>query len=101
MTIGLLSDSQSIESHKEKLTMRKLSLVFMLCMFVLVAQQTATRLWAQGEKKDAPPEPKFKVGEMAPDFKLLDQNRKEIKLSDYRGKKNVALAFYVFAFTGG
>jgi len=81
--------------------MRKLSLVLMFCMFVLVAQQTATRLWAQGEKKDAPPEPKFKVGQMAPDFKLLDQNRKEVKLSDYRGKKNVALAFYVFAFTGG
>jgi cytochrome oxidase Cu insertion factor (SCO1/SenC/PrrC family) len=81
--------------------MRKLSLVLVLCMFVLVAQQTATRLWAQGEKKDAPPEPKFKVGEMAPDFKLYDQNRKEVKLSDYRGKKNVALAFYVFAFTGG
>jgi cytochrome oxidase Cu insertion factor (SCO1/SenC/PrrC family) len=98
--IGLPNDSQSNESQKEK-TMRKLSLVFMLCMFVLVAQQTATRLWAQGEKKDAPPEPKFKVGEVAPDFKLLDQNRKEVKLSDYRGKKNVALAFYVFAFTGG
>jgi cytochrome oxidase Cu insertion factor (SCO1/SenC/PrrC family) len=81
--------------------MRKLSLVFTVCMFALVAQQTATRLWAQGEKKDAPPEQKFKVGEMAPDFKLLDQNRKEVKLSDYRGKKNVALAFYVFAFTGG
>jgi cytochrome oxidase Cu insertion factor (SCO1/SenC/PrrC family) len=98
--IGLPNDSQSNESQKEK-TMRKLSLVFMLCMFVLVAQQTATRLWAQGEKKDAPPEPKFKVGEVAPDFKLLDQNRKEVKLSDYLGKKNVALAFYVFAFTGG
>jgi len=38
---------------------------------------------------------------MAPDFTLLDQNRKEVKLSDFRGKKNVVLAFYVFAFTGG
>ena len=42
-----------------------------------------------------------KVGDMAPDFKLLDQNFKTVSLSDYRGKKNVALAFYVFAFTGG
>jgi len=25
---------------------------------------------------------------------------KDVKLSDYRGKKNVVLAFYVFAFTG-
>jgi peroxiredoxin len=24
-----------------------------------------------------------------------------VKLSDYRGKKNVILAFYVLAFTGG
>jgi peroxiredoxin len=38
---------------------------------------------------------------MAPDFKLRDQTGKEVKLSDFRGKKNVVLAFYVFAFTGG
>ncbi len=45
-----------------------------------------------------------KVGEMAPDFSLkyFDGNDlKEMKLSDYRGKKNVVLAFYIFAFTGG
>jgi peroxiredoxin len=38
---------------------------------------------------------------MAPDFKLTDQNGKDVSLSDFRGQKNVALAFYVFAFTGG
>ena len=54
-----------------------------------------------GQKAGPPPEPNFKVGEMAPDFTLLDQNRKEVKLSDFRGKKSVVLAFYVFAFTGG
>ncbi len=53
------------------------------------------------EKKMAPPEPAIKVGEAAPDFKLTDQNGKDVKLSDFKGKKNVALAFYVFAFTGG
>jgi peroxiredoxin len=45
-----------------------------------------------------------KVGEMAPDFtlKYFDGNdRKDVKLSDYRGKKSVVLAFFVFAFTGG
>ena len=45
-----------------------------------------------------------KVGDMAPDFtlKYFDGNdRKDVKLSDYRGKKNVVLAFFVFAFTGG
>jgi peroxiredoxin len=28
-------------------------------------------------------------------------DRKDVHLSDYRGKKNVVLAFYIFAFTGG
>ncbi len=53
------------------------------------------------EKRPAPPEPTVKVGDTAPDFKLTDQNGKDVKLSDFAGKKNVALAFYVFAFTGG
>lgn len=53
------------------------------------------------EKKAAAPEPTVKVGDTAPDFTLLDQNRKSVKLSDFRGKKSVVLAFYVFAFTGG
>ena len=47
------------------------------------------------------PEPAVKVGDMAPDFTLLDTSRKSISLHDFRGKKNVALAFYIFAFTGG
>lgn len=42
-----------------------------------------------------------KVGGNAPDFALPDQNGKTIKLSDYLGKKNVVLAFYIKAFTGG
>ena len=43
----------------------------------------------------------LRVGDMAPDFKLKDNNGKTVKLSSYRGKKNVVLAFYVIAFTGG
>jgi peroxiredoxin len=45
-----------------------------------------------------------KAGDMAPDFTLHyfdGDNLKDVKLSDYRGKKNVVLAFYIFAFTGG
>jgi len=48
----------------------------------------------------APPM-KLKEGDKAPDFTLPDQNRKPVKLSDFQGKKNVILAFYVLAFTGG
>jgi cytochrome oxidase Cu insertion factor (SCO1/SenC/PrrC family) len=43
----------------------------------------------------------LKPGDMAPDFTLLDNKWKQIHLSDYRGKKNVVLAFYVLAFTEG
>jgi peroxiredoxin len=49
----------------------------------------------------APAQTKLKVGDMAPDFTLPSTTGKPIKLSDYRGKKNVVLAFYVLAFTGG
>ena len=62
---------------------------------------------AQEAPKPAPPAPepmKIKVGDIAPDFTLLSYDGtgvKPVTLSDFRGKKNVALAFFVFAFTGG
>ena len=43
----------------------------------------------------------LKIGETAPDFTLLDNKWKPVHLSDFRGKKNVVLAFYVLAFTEG
>ncbi|MBI4457155.1 MAG: redoxin domain-containing protein [Acidobacteria bacterium] len=49
----------------------------------------------------AGPTSALKVGDLAPDFELPDQNGKMVRLSDFKGKKNVALAFYVLAFTGG
>ncbi len=53
---------------------------------------------------DQPPAPKLKVGDVAPDFKLqyfTGSDLKDVSLSQYRGKKNVIVAFYIFAFTGG
>lgn len=47
------------------------------------------------------PQTHLKVGDLAPDFTLTDTKGQPVKLSDYRGKKNVTLAFYVLAFTGG
>lgn len=49
----------------------------------------------------APAATHLKVGDMAPDFTLADTTGKQVKLSEFRGKKNVVLAFYVLAFTGG
>src|SRR5258705_8807313 len=40
------------------------------------------------------------VGADAPDFTLKDQNNQEVRLSDFRGAKNVLLVFYPLAFTG-
>ena len=61
----------------------------------------ATAALAQGKKQDSNMP---KVGDMAPDFKLQyfdGHDLKDVTLSQYRGKKNVVLAFYIFAFTGG
>ncbi len=49
----------------------------------------------------------LKVGDEAPDFELpatgetagKGQERKAVRLGDYRGKKNVVLAFFPAAFT--
>jgi len=55
----------------------------------------------------AAPHTNLKVGQAAPDFTLPssisgpDGRKTRYKLSDFKGKKNVVLAFYVFAFTGG
>jgi len=48
-----------------------------------------------------PPKTHLKVGDTAPDFELPSTQGKKIKLSDYRGKKNVVVAFFPAAFTGG
>jgi len=66
----------------------------LLCLTSAVAQ----------EKKPAPEPPKIKIGDMAPDFTLLQYDGsgvKPVSLHDFKGKKNVAVAFFVFAFTGG
>jgi peroxiredoxin len=50
---------------------------------------------------------KLEVGDEAPDFELIGTgdtagkggSYRKIKLSDYRGKKNVVLAFYPASFT--
>jgi cytochrome oxidase Cu insertion factor (SCO1/SenC/PrrC family) len=55
----------------------------------------------QEQKKEEAAKISLKVGDTAPDFTLLSDKFKPVKLSDFRGKKNVLLAVYVLAFTGG
>jgi mycoredoxin-dependent peroxiredoxin len=40
------------------------------------------------------------IGQQAPDFELKDQNGATVRLSDFRGSKNVVLVFYPLAFSG-
>jgi glutaredoxin-dependent peroxiredoxin len=40
------------------------------------------------------------VAQQAPDFSLFDSEMKEVKLSDFKNKKNVLLLFFPMAFTG-
>jgi peroxiredoxin len=69
----------------------KSTLLALVCAAVTLAQT-------------APPKTHLKVGDTAPDFTVgarSNTSGKEIKLSDYRGKKTVVLAFFPAAFTGG
>lgn len=70
------------------------------------AQQPATSPAQQPAKQPTAPQPAapkthLKVGQPAPEFVLTDTEGKEVKLSDFKAKQNVVLAFYVLAFTGG
>ena len=48
-----------------------------------------------------PPHTQLKVGDMAPDFTLRSTTGQDVKLSSFRGKSNVVLAFFPAAFSPG
>jgi peroxiredoxin len=41
----------------------------------------------------------IEIGDIAPDFELVDQHGTKVRLSDFRGQKNVVLVFYPLAFS--
>jgi cytochrome oxidase Cu insertion factor (SCO1/SenC/PrrC family) len=81
--------------------MQKRLAYFLAAVLLSGVLSTATMAAAQ-----SPPQQNSmpKVGAMAPNFTLhyFDGNDlKSVSLDQYRGKKNVVLAFFIFAFTGG
>jgi len=79
--------------------MRPMGFKAMIIAGALFGSLAAGAIRAQQDNKVA--HTSLKTGDMAPDFTLLDNQWKHVHLSDYRGKKNVVLAFYVLAFTEG
>ncbi|UCE55649.1 MAG: redoxin domain-containing protein [Desulfobacterales bacterium] len=63
--------------------MKKFGLILVLFAF-LVYYASA------GQSQEVSPE----VGDNAPDFSLADASGNEIRLGDFKGKKNVVLVFY-------
>ena len=80
-----------------------------LGLLVLGASMLAgTNGYAQGPNAAPPPPPSVKVGQAAPDFTAsylaMENGRpgfKQVKLSDFKGQKNVVLAFFPAAFSPG
>lgn len=56
---------------------------------------------AAAAQTSTPGKTHLKVGETAPDFTLNTTTGKPVTLSEFRGKKQVVLAFFPAAFTGG
>ena len=84
--------------------MRTVALAFAVCLL------TTPVAHAQAPSATTPPPPSVKTGDAAPDFTANyltapDANgrrdRKAVKLSDFKGQKNVVLAFFPAAFSPG
>ncbi len=43
----------------------------------------------------------LQIGDSAPEFSLTATKKEKISLSEYRGKKNIVVAFYGMDFTPG
>ena len=63
--------------------MKKIGLILVVFAFLVYFASA-------GQSQEVSPE----VGDNAPDFSLVDASGNEIRLSDFKGKKNVVLVFY-------
>jgi thioredoxin-dependent peroxiredoxin len=70
--------------------------------FATIVAALAMGATALAAQTPAPPAPnELKVGDQAPDFSLQAGDGKTYKLSDYKGKKAVVIAWFPKAYTSG
>src|SRR5215475_2485200 len=88
--------------------MRKVALIHSGLMALGACLLMSASASAQAPNAAPPPPPSVKVGQAAPDFTArylaMENGRpgfKSVKLSDFKGQKNVVLAFFPAAFSPG
>jgi peroxiredoxin len=88
--------------------MKKVALIKTGIMALGTCLLLAATASAQAPNAAPPPPPSVKVGQAAPDFTArylaMENGRpsfKSVKLSEYKGQKNVVLAFFPAAFSPG
>ena len=80
---------------------RRLGVILPLLALLALTLAAAAAARAQQASPSSVAQTHLKVGDAAPDFTLLSDQWTPVKLSDFRGKKNVIIAIYVLAFTPG
>ena len=73
----------SMQKNKKEDNMKKIAFIFVVFAFLVYFASAVQSI-----------EVSPGVGDKAPDFSLLDGSGNEVRLSDFKGKKNVVLIFY-------
>jgi len=68
-----------MQQNKKEDNMKKIGLILVVFAFMIYCPSA-------GKSQE--------VGDNAPDFSLFDASGKEVKLDDFKGKKNVVLVYY-------
>ena len=101
-TLTLFPPHGTLVANPDGVSMKQKCRLSSLGLCLLAAAMAMPQARTQTKPEPAPL--KLKVGDVAPDFKLQyfdGSDLKNVSLSQYRGKSNVVVAFYIFAFTGG
>jgi cytochrome oxidase Cu insertion factor (SCO1/SenC/PrrC family) len=89
----------SFDSDRKGAAMRRIVWAVVLALLLVSAAGAAGCDGEEDQASDLPPQEGLEVGDVAPDFRMKNQEQATIALSDYRGVKNVILVFYPLAFT--